>query len=609
MTTAIDSRDGATVARPAQHRHHLGAALFFLLLVLALNYPLVLNLSSHVASNPADDTFEVIWQLATVERAVFESHTNPFFTPDVFYPRGWYLTSGAQPTWYYVLLSPLTAAVGPVAAYNIITLATLMIGGFGVYWLSRRLTGRTAAALIAGCAYMVAPFFTMRVGGHTHVLFGMMFLPYAAGAMLQAMTAETRVGRWVVLGGGSLAAAILSHWYFLFIATLPLFAAALAVSSTVAWPRRLARLALLGAIALALVSPALFLTAQARAAMFPDGGGTFRLSDIEHHGVSPDYYFGPNPMHPWARGWVGRYFPVRGESDIAALGYAAVALAVVGLLAAPRRETRPFIAMGLVAFVLSLGATLRWRGERVLFNAPDWLIRAAQPLTRDLILPPGQMPILLPNVLLYYALPLYSSVRVWARYAAPLSLAVALLAGFGAAWLLSRGRAGALLAAALGVLVVFEGLTVPYPVFNDVAINDRAVNDWLAALPDGTAIIEYPRPWVETTAMYSQSLHGLSVVNGYMSFMPAHLARVDGQLGEWPNKAAVPVLREWGVDYVVVSRMGDDAEFRDTIWPSIIDIGALCPIGSFPDAFRLRGFTDTYVFAVRPVPGEPCPAP
>lgn len=606
MTTIADRGSALVASTPTRFRHAL-PALFFILLVLALNYPLVLNLGTHVASNPYDDTFEVIWQLATVERAVFESGANPFFTPHVFFPHGWYLASGAQPTWYYVLLSPLTAAVGAVAAYNVITLGTLIAGGFGAYWLARRLTGKTAAALIAGCAYMVAPFFTMRLGGHTHVLFGMMFLPYAVGATLSAMT-EARAGRWVALGGVFLAATIISHWYFLFIATLPLLGAALTVTSAVPWRRRLARLALLGALALALITPALLLTWQARQAMFPSGG-TFRLSDVEQHGISPDYYLGPNPMHPLARGWVGRFFPVRNEADIVGLGYAAVALAVVGLLTTPWRQTRPFVVMGLIAFVLSLGATLRWRGERVLVAAPEWLIRAVGPLTRDLILPEGQLPILLPNIVLYYTLPFYDSVRVWARYAAPLTLVVALLAGFGAAWLLAKGRAGKLLAVALGALVVFEGLTAPYPVFNDVAVNDRAVNDWLAAQPAGTAIIEYPRPWVEVTALYSQALHGQSVANGYMSFMPDHLAAVDHQLGEWPNREALPVLREWGIDYVIVSRQADDEHFRQTIWPAIIDIGALCPVGSFPDAFRYRGFTDTYVFALRPVPGAPCPTP
>ena len=609
MSTATTiPTDGAAAAAPSPRRRHLWAALFFLLLVPAANYPLVRHLGTHVASNAGDDTFEVLWQLAATARAVFETHTNPFFTPDVFYPHGWYLASGAQPTWYYTLLSPLTAAVGPVAAYNLIVLSTFVVAGFGVYLLGQWLTGRWLAGVIAGCAYILAPFFTVRVGGHAHVLFAMMFLPYALGATLRAMTAPARAWRWVALGGIALAATILSHWYFLFIATLPLVAAALSVHSTVAWRARLARLAVLGGIALALIAPALLLTQQARGAMFPQGG-TFRLSDIEQHGISPDYYLGPNPTHPWMRGLTARFFPVRGEADIAGLGYTVLALAIVGLLATPRRQTRPFVVMALLAFVLSLGATLRWRGERVLVAAPPWLIRLVSPLTRDLVLPAGQLPILLPNVLLYYALPFYSSLRVWARYAAPLQLAVALLAGFGAAWLLSRGRGGTALAILLGALIIFEGWTLPYTAFSDVTLSDRAVNDWLAAQPDGTAIVEYPRPWVDVMAMYSQSLHGQSVVNGYMSFMPDYLAHVNEQLGEWPSKAAIPLYREWGIDYVVVSRMDDDDAFRETIWPAITDIGALCPVATFPDAFRFRDFTGTAVFAVRPFPGAPCPTP
>ena len=69
------------------------------------------------------------------------------------------------------------------------------------------------------------------------------------------------------------------------------------------------------------------------------------------------------------------------------------------------------------------------------------------------------------------------------------------------------------------------------------------------------------------------------------------------------------MLREWGIDYVIVSRQGDDATFREAVWPAIIDIGALCPVGSFPDAFDFQGFTDTYVFALRPFQGAPCPTP
>ena len=619
MTTIVNS--GPTPrARVRPRFPHALPALFFLLLVLALNYPLVLKLNSHVVGRPFDDTFEVLWQLSTVHRAVFETHSNPFYTPNVFYPQGWYTASGAQPPWYLLLLSPLTAVAGPVLTYNLTVLATFILGGFGVYWVVRRLTGQTAAGLIAGCAYIAAPVFTLRLGGHLHTLLAMMFLPYAVGAMLRALGApragDAAVGggaagaavpswRWVALAGVFLAATILSHWYFMFIAALPIAGLALTTHSPLPWRARLARLAVIGVITGLLIAPALLLTLQARQAMLP-GRGVYLLSDAALQGFSPDYLFSPNQLHPFWRSRVHGVFPVFGEWDVVSLGYATALLAAAGLLTAPWRQTRPLVVMGLISFILGLGPTLRWRGQRVEVALPSRLAGALAPLLRDLgALPPGRVPILLPDFLLYYALPFYSAIRVWSRFAVPLTLVVALLAGFGVAWLWSKGRGGRAAAVALGALMVFEGVILPYENFTEVAAIHRTVNDWLAAQPAGTTLIEYPLPWVNGLAMYSQSLHGQRVVNGQMSFTPAFLEEVKPQLGEWPNAAALPILRGWGVEYVVISALPQVDVFRDAIWPDMLALDGLCLVQSFPDALPLMEFRETHVFAVTE-PGAPC---
>lgn len=585
-------------------------ALFFVVLALALNYPLLTRLSTHVVGRPYDDTFEVLWLLSAMRRAVFETHSNPFYAADVFYPQGWYIASGAQPAWYLLLLAPLVAAVGVVPAYNLAMLSTFAIGGFGVYWVARGLTGKTAAALIAGCAYIAAPIFTLRLAGHTHALLSMMFLPYAVGATLRAMAVPPgdarRARRWVVAAGVALALTILSHWYMLFIATLPLVGLALAAPAALTWRARLWRLAALGVVAAVVVAPFMALTWQARQAMLP-GGGAYALADTASHGFSPDYLLSPNPLHPLWRDATPAVFPLGGEWDVVALGYAAVVLAVVGLLTTPWRQTRPLLVMGLVAFALGLGPLLRWRGQPVAVAAPR-LASALAPLLRDLRgLAPGRVPVLLPDFALYYLLPFYDAVRVWSRYAMPLTLVVALLAGCGAAWLWGRGRGGRAAALALGALVLFEGLVVPYRDLTAVAVHERAVNDWLAARPPGTVVIEYPLPWVNALAMYSQSFHGQPIVNGNMSFAPTFLAEVSGQLGEWPNAAALPILRDWGVDYVVVSALPQVPAFRDTIWPGLLALDGLCLVQSFPDALGLMDFRETHVFAVQ-APGAACPA-
>lgn len=585
---------------------YIAPGLFFALLVGIIQAPLVLRLNSHVVGRPFDDSFEVLWQLSAAAQAVFKTHTNPFYTPHVFYPQGWYLASGAQPPWYLTLLSPLTILLGPVITYNITILSTFVFASLGAYWLVMTRTRIMVAGLLAGCAYIAAPVFTLRMGGHLQILFGMMFLPYAAVTLLKLIQPQHLESRkWIFLSSLFLVATVISQWYFLFIATLPLLGLALFVPSEATWRDRLTRLFGWGGISLVLMAPFALLTWHARQEMFPNGG-TFSLADTASLGFSVDYLFAPNPLHPLWRDKLASLFPISGEQDVVSIGYAALIAATIGLLTGPRRQTRPFVAMGAIAFLLGLGPILRWRGSPVLVNAPTWAKGTLSRLLGNLPLPAGQAPMILPGLLLYHWLPLYSSLRVWARFNIPLMLTIAVLAGFGAAWLLKKGRSGMIATIGLLLLIIFEGLVIPYSHLTAVADNDRLVNSWLADQPEGTVLIEYPRPWIDKLAMYSQSIHGQSVVNGYMSFSPDFIADVDEDLGEWPNERALPVLRGWGVDYLIVSTLPDNARFRDEIWPTIISLDGLCPIISFPDAYGFSGFKETYVLSIME-PNEPCP--
>lgn len=591
----------------ATSRGYVWAGLFFAFLVAAQHLPLLLNLDTHVIGRSFDDSFEVLWQLTSIEQAIFEEGSNPLYRPEVYYPRGWFTASGAQPPWYLLLLSPFTALLGPVITYNLAILASFVFAGMGVYWLVVMSTGKRGAGFLAGCAYIAAPVFTLRLGGHFHILMGMMFLPYATASMLKVMAPRSPVSwRWLFVSSAFLAAVIISQWYFLFVATLPLIGLALLSPSEASRRDRLIRFCGVGIITLMLVAPFALLTWQARREMFPDGG-TFSSANTEQLGFSPDYLLSPNPLHPLWRDRITTIFPITGEQDVVSIGYATALAAVIGLFATPWRKTRPFIAMGFISLLLGLGLTLQWRGERVLVSVPKWVESAVSPLMGGLSSPAGKVPVALPGLLLYHWLPFYSSLRVWARFDIPLMLAVAVLAGFGAARLLEKGRGGALIATGIGVVIVFEGLVVPYSNFTPVAVNIRTVDAWLAVQPEGTSLIEYPRPFVDKEAMYAQSNHGQSVVNGYMSFQPAHLTAVDAELGIWPNAASLPILREWGVDLVLISGMPDDQVFRVETWPELLALDGLCLIETFPGGFGEERFRETHVFAVLQE-GEQCPS-
>ena len=74
-----------TVRRP--WRVHAVVILIYTLLALALTWPVVANLSTHVPGNGVDDP-PLTWNLWWVRHALLDLGTNPFDGSYLFYPLG-----------------------------------------------------------------------------------------------------------------------------------------------------------------------------------------------------------------------------------------------------------------------------------------------------------------------------------------------------------------------------------------------------------------------------------------------------------------------------------------------------------------------------------------
>jgi hypothetical protein len=582
-------------------RHLLALGVIALILCL-MNYQLVLHASTHVVGRPFEDAFDVLWQLSWMDTAVFEKGVNPFFSPDVFYPHGWYLASSAQSPWYLLLLAPVTHLLGATLTYNMLLLGTYLLAAFGVYLLLSRHTTNRFVGIIAGFAYIGAPVLLIRLGGHLNILFSAAFLPFTIVFLNQALANQERRRMWTVLAGIALALTILGHWSFLFIATLPLIGYFMLAPSTMSRGQRVRTGLLVSAIAFVLVAPFAYLAWNARAEMFP-GEGDFPVADVNAYGISPDYLLAGNSEHPLLGELSQSVFPLHGEQDAVGLGTAALILAIVGLFKNPWSNTKPFVAMGLISFVLALGLTLHWHAGQVLLRvgpAIEQLYDTLVPMGPTL--PAGYIAIPLPALLLYRFIPFADSMRVWSRFVIPLTLSVALLAGLGLRTLLRQGTVVRLAAVFLGLLVIFEGVRAPYEHFTEVATNQRTADLWLAEQPSGTKLIEYPLPIVNKNAMYSQSVHGQQIVNGFMSIQPSFLQEASEQLGTWPDKDAVSLLREWGVQYMVLNGHAG-SELQEKIIPVTKQLPGVCLTQTFEDGFM--GYDRTYLFELRDA-GEPC---
>ena len=113
----------------------------FLVLTVALTYPIVWRFADTLPGYPPVDNFHYLWELWYPAHAIFDLHTSPFVDPNIYSPFGFDLIRNQDMSPATVLLfAPLTRAVGEVVAYNLIVLCRSLTA-FGTYLLSRELWG------------------------------------------------------------------------------------------------------------------------------------------------------------------------------------------------------------------------------------------------------------------------------------------------------------------------------------------------------------------------------------------------------------------------------------------------------------------------------------
>lgn len=152
-----------------------------------------------------------------------------------------------------------------------------------------------------------------------------------------------------------------------------------------------------------------------------------------------------------------------------------------------------------------------------------------------------------------HVLPGLSGMRVPARFAAFVSLAVVFLAARGADHLLARRRNWLLGALAL---VLFLELA-PRPIRWARLEREEAfpeVYSWIAKQDDVRAILELPvRPNnTETTYMYYSTLHWKPIANGFSGYRPESHRRITELMRFLPDERGLDLLSELRITHLVV---------------------------------------------------------
>jgi len=569
------------------------AAIGFVLLTLALNAPLLPRLADALPGNLGDPMLNA-WILGWVSDAVV-THPWDLWDAPIFHPHHNTLAYSEHLLGIAAFVAPVYWLTGnAVLTYNVAFLAGYAFAGFAMFVLVRRLTGRADAALVAGVLFAGSPYLASSQIARVQML--------TCGWSVLALAELHRfidTGRRRALVGfvACWVLQTLSNMYLGVFLALPigvvvLHAALLRRPRLGATP--LLQIALGGLALAVLLAPVLVVYDRVQ----DDMGFSHGMDTVTQYSADVRSYLSVwvdrQPRLLWADISADRaVYPGAAVIVLAALGvWAAMRRRIDG---APRSTAWVYAAVAVAAFSLSLG--------------PD-------PAAWDRPLGIGS-----PYSLLLDLVPGFDGFRAPARFALPVLLSLAVLAGVAvaawpAAWTPRRGAVAALLAAAIVV-----DARRPFDWVEPVPAEDpstTAAYAWLANQPRG-AVLKLPitthfqaqRPDLGASVTLRYQLaalrHRQPLINGSSGFVTPLVTLFQSAASPLTTLDTVDdglaIVRSIGGRYVVVHVH----EYRLAARAHID--GVLAFMRQDTDQVeQVREFGSTVVFTLKPAPPAQPPA-
>jgi hypothetical protein len=577
-----------TALRPDGLLTLIGVFLLYSLLTVIMTWPVVARLNTHLIGT-GDDMWVHYWNNWWVKQ-VLQQGGDVFYTPLLFYPTGVSLLHHNF-AWVniaaWLLLEPV---VGGIAAYNLVHLLHIPLCGLGMFLLARRLFKSDGFAFVSGLVFAFWPYRMLDVN-HPNMISTEVFPLFML--ILLRLFQDGRQIRDGVIAGVLLALIGYMRWQLVILAGLM---ACLYALYTLIWERgqwnwrTVAGLALAMGISVTLVAPAVYpLVRAGLAGGFSDETYGMQLGEISQDLLS---WLVPQRQHPlsglYDRVFAG-YAGISGRDRYSAfLGHVVVVLAVVGAMKR-WKETRFWLALAVVCFVLALGPHLQFNGTHyVNVSLPirliDWML-------------PVQM------------------LRYPHRFNALLAVPMAVLAGYGALVLweaLARQRWGkqvarpAVFVVLLGSLILVDYVSVPTAT---VPAHVPSFYADLAQESSDVAMVELPgQRRLAEYYMFYQTVHGHPMQTGHVSRLPSgaldfvssipllSTTYEEGGLNTTPPDVSrqLSMLAEAGFRYVILHKSLSTPD-QLAEWRSYLVIAPY-----YEDE-------EVVVYSTSPVVGEDCP--
>ena len=457
-----DVRRAVPSPRPVTAGELAASGAAYLLLLALMSWPLVEDLA-HTGPMDRPDGRLNAWILAWAGPTLF-THPARLFDAPAFHPSKDALAFSENLLLPAAVVAPLQWASGPVLAYNVALVASLLLSGLAVQLLVRRATGDRLAAFVAGAFFAAGPHRWTRLS-HLHAQVTV-FFPLALLALDRFW--ESRTLRRALLVGLMLALQGLSSIYLGAITATALGVAVLVAMLGGLKPAELGRLAVGMLLAAALLWP----VTQPYLRMRAFQGQEFTLETVSTYAATlPSYVAAGTQL--WG-GLSQRLVDPTAIRDTLFPGLAVLALGIAGLASAPLRYRAVAVAASAVAVLFSLGP------ETAFYR------------------------------FLHEHLVLIRGVRALARFALVPTLALSVLAGLALA-----GRRRLVVAAALACMML-ESANLPLRLERYDGPGEAA--RWLAGKPG--AVLVLPLAENDTLAMLEGLAHQRPLVNGDSGFIP-----------------------------------------------------------------------------------------
>ena len=197
MTSAssVPADQPAGLARGRRRGAGLAVLVVYAALGVALSLPVWGNPLTHYIGIGADPP-QAMWYLAWTPFSIGHLH-NPLLSDYMNYPDGFNLMWNTWMPAAGVVLWPITALWGPIAAYNVALAGGLALSAFFAFVAIRRLVPATIPATIGGLVYGFSPFTVPQAYGHPHMVLSAVTPPLAL-MLLHELLVRQRMRAWLL---------------------------------------------------------------------------------------------------------------------------------------------------------------------------------------------------------------------------------------------------------------------------------------------------------------------------------------------------------------------------------------------------------------------------